>query len=86
MYMVKGEGCQSERSFFCITALKLYNNITSNLLGSVKVKLSLYGPSELQEAEAPRIYRPSAHEGAEVVSPSYRPPLPPGKISGTHFC
>jgi hypothetical protein len=27
----------------------------------------------------------SAHEGGEVFSPTHRPPLPPGNISGTHF-
>ena len=27
----------------------------------------------------------SAHEGGEVVSLTHRPPLPPGKVSCTHF-
>jgi len=26
------------------------------------------------------------HEGGKLVSPTYRPPLPPGNIPGTHFC
>jgi hypothetical protein len=26
-----------------------------------------------------------AHEGGEVVSLTHRPPLPPGKVQGTHF-
>jgi hypothetical protein len=26
-----------------------------------------------------------AHKGGKVVSPTHRPPLPPG-IPGTHFC
>jgi hypothetical protein len=30
--------------------------------------------------------RQSAHEGGKVVSPTHRPPLPPGNISGTHLC
>jgi hypothetical protein len=34
-------------------------------------------PIGLQEAEAPRIYRQSPHEGGKVVSPKYRPSLPP---------
>jgi len=34
----------------------------------------------------PQISRQSAHEGGKVVSPKYRPPLPPGNIPGTHFC
>ena len=40
----------------------------------------------LQEVEAPSIPRQSAHEGGNVVSPTHRPPLPPGDIPGTHFC
>jgi len=27
-----------------------------------------------------------AREGGKVVSPTHRPPLPPGNIPGTHFC
>jgi hypothetical protein len=30
----------------------------------------------LQEVEAPKISRHSAHEGSKVTSPTYRPPLP----------
>ena len=30
--------------------------------------------------------RQSAHESGKVVSPTHRPPLPPGNIPGTHFC
>jgi hypothetical protein len=41
----------------------------------------------LQEVEAHRISRQSAHEGGKVVSPTHRPPLPPGRtpvlISGS---
>jgi hypothetical protein len=33
-----------------------------------------------------QISRQSAHEGGKVVSPTHRSPLPPGNISGTHFC
>jgi hypothetical protein len=33
-----------------------------------------------------QISRQSAHEGSKVVSPTQRPPLPPGNIPGTHFC
>jgi len=34
----------------------------------------------------PDFSRQSAHEGGKVVSPTYRPTLPPGNIPGTHFC
>jgi len=32
-----------------------------------------------------QISRQSAHEGVKVVSPTHRPPLPPGNIPGAHF-
>ena len=35
---------------------------------------------------APRISRQPSREGGKVVGPSYRPPLPLVKVSGTHFC
>jgi hypothetical protein len=33
-----------------------------------------------------QILRQSAPEGDKVVSPTHRPPLPPGNIPVTHFC
>jgi hypothetical protein len=46
----------------------------------VKVKQSHYrlGGSQMS--------RQSAHESGKFVSPTHRPPLSPGNISGTHFC
>jgi hypothetical protein len=43
-------------------------------------------PLKLQEVKAPGISRLSTHVGGKVLSPTYRPPLPTGKIPGTHFC
>ena len=43
-------------------------------------------PRGIQEVEAPRILRQTVQEGGKVVSPTHRPPLPPGRIPGTHFC
>ena len=31
-------------------------------------------------------YMPIAQDGGKVVSPTHRPPLPPGNAPGTHFC
>jgi len=28
----------------------------------------------------------AAQDGSKVVSPTHRPPLPPGNTPGTHFC
>ena len=36
--------------------------------------------------EGSQISQQSAHEGGKFVSPTHRPPLPPGNIPGTHFC
>jgi hypothetical protein len=44
------------------------------------IKLSHYSPGHalrLQDVEAPRISRKSAHECGKVVSLTHRPPLPP---------
>jgi len=31
-------------------------------------------------------YMTTAQDGGKVVSPTYRPPLPPGNTPNTHFC
>ena len=55
-----------------------------------KIMNGLDLPLGLQEVEAPRISRQSAHENGNIVnlrSPLHnQPPLPPGNIPGTHFC
>ena len=37
----------------------------------------------LREVETPRISVQSAHKDGKVVSPMYRPPLPPGEADST---
>jgi hypothetical protein len=56
---------------------------------SKAIKQSHYRPS--QDLGVPggwgsQILRQSTHKGGKFVSPTHRPPLPPGNISGTHFC
>jgi hypothetical protein len=43
-------------------------------------------PLGLQEVEAPRISRQSAHECGKVGSSTHRPSLPPGDSPVTHSC
>jgi len=41
------------------------------------MQVSMDSSLGLQEVEVPRISRQSAYEGGKVVSPTYRPSLPP---------
>jgi len=47
--------------------------------------IGLDRPLGLQEVEAPKISRQSAHKGGKAVSHTHWLPLPPGDLPGTHF-
>ena len=72
----------AQSSALLSSSLKL---LTSYAKG-IQVKPCMYRPLGLQEYEAVRILRHSAHEGGKVVSPTHRPFLSPRKIPGTHLC
>ena len=72
----------------------MYRLLLSYDANTVRVKTILeqfdYRPNGSHQVEVPQISRQSAHEGANVVGPAHRPPLPrpspSGNILGTHFC
>jgi len=45
-------------------------------------------PRGFQEVKGPPPpdFMTTAQDGGKVVSPTHRPPLPPGNTPGTHFC
>jgi hypothetical protein len=44
------------------------------------------GPEDSRRLRLPDLKKKLAHECGKFVSPTDRPPLPPGNITGTHFC
>jgi hypothetical protein len=75
-----------------LVTLKMYCAFKSSVVTtfySTHISYCITGldrPVGLQKVEAPRISGPSAHEGGKVVSPTHRPPLPPGDILRNPFC
>jgi hypothetical protein len=74
-------------SFWCYRLVPAL--ITPFIDIKVKEKQSHYRPEQALRVPVglgSQILRQLAHEGGKFVSPTHRPPLPPGNIPGTRFC
>ena len=82
-----GRDCVTSLSVCCPKFRVRIESLSSGMCGKVKaVPLQAWsGPEGSRKLIFPDNMT-TAHEGGKFVSPTHRPPLPPGNAPGTHFC
>jgi hypothetical protein len=69
-----------------INILQCYVMINFRLKKGKSVPLQTWsGPEGYRKLKFPD-FMTTARDGGKIVSPTHRPPLPPGNTPGTHFC
>ena len=68
-----------------IITRSVYGREVSNIRAAAVPLQALCGPEGSKKLRFPD-FMTTAQDGGKVVSPTHRPPLPPGNTPGTHFC
>ena len=71
-------------TIYCKGTIKKTSNI-KNVLKDKAVPLQVESGPEGSRNLRFQDYMTTAQDGGKVVSPTHRPPLPPGNAPGTHF-
>ena len=82
MFVTKWGRLKPSRTSRFIASINIHSNVKGKAI-PLQSRTGLEGSTRLRLPDFKTI---GTHEGGKIVSPTHRPPLPPGNIPGTHFC